>query len=87
MSKLKEAGPMAKPMTLQVNTAGAWKDVITFNGADDAVTREVMDNAHWLGIHDAGRVSFRIAAADPLIGMLAHWTKADGWKEWRHAAG
>lgn len=51
---LKEKPKASKPMKLQVNTAGAWKDVIT--------------------------------AVDPQIGTLAHWTRANGWKEKRHAA-
>jgi hypothetical protein len=71
----------SKPMKLQVNTAGAWKDVITFEGCEDHVTGEVMDNAHWLGIHHDGVVSFRIAAVDQQIGVLAHWTREKGWKE------
>jgi hypothetical protein len=40
-----------------------------------------MDNAHWLGIHHDGVVSFRIAAVDQQIGVLAHWTREKGWKE------
>ncbi len=82
-----KAKPTAsKPMKLQVSTAGAWKDVITFDGADDTVASEVMDSAHWIGIHDSGNASFRITAVDPQIGTLVHWTRADGWKEKRHAA-
>ena len=46
-----------------------------------------MTSAHCLGTHDAsGVVTFRVVAVDPLIGMLAHWTRAKGWKEKCHAA-
>ncbi|MFT4243529.1 MAG: hypothetical protein QM569_14750 [Acidovorax sp.] len=77
-----KAKPKAsKPMKLQANTAGAWKDVITFDGAEDHVTDEVMNNVHFLGIHDSGNASFRIIAIDPLIGVLARWTRAEGWKK------
>ena len=78
---------LSKPMKLQVNTNGTWKDVIAFDGADAALTYEVMTSAHCLGTHDAsGVVTFRVVAVDPLIGMLAHWTRAKGWKEKCHAA-
>ncbi len=83
---LKAKPRASRPMKLQANTAGAWKDVITFDGAQDHVTDEVMDNVHYLGIHDSGNTSFRFIAVDPLIGVLAHWTRVDGWKkEQRHA--
>ena len=74
-----------KPMKLQVNTAGAWKDVISFDDAEDHVTEEIMEHAHYLGIHDTGVSAFRITAADPAIGVLANWNRKGGWRT-GHAA-
>lgn len=74
-----------KPMKLQVNTAGAWKDVISFDGAEDHVTSEVMEHVHYLGIHDNGPSTFRIVATDPQIGVLANWSPKHGWRT-GHAA-
>lgn len=76
-----KAKPQAsKPMKLQANTAGAWKDVITFDGAQDHVTTEVMNNIHYVGIHASERVLFRIIGVESHIGVLAHWSHKDGWK-------
>lgn len=83
-----KAKPKAvKPAKLQVNLAGAWKDVAPFDANDEDASGAILDSAHCIGMHATGDMKFRIVKAqDALPEVLMHWTRADGWKEWRHAA-
>lgn len=70
----------ARPVKLQVNTTGAWRDVMTFDCANDA---EVMDLAARLflqGDH-SDRVRLRIIMPGDTAPLI-DWSKAQGWKEW-----
>lgn len=76
--------PAGKLVKLQANTAGGWRDVLTFDADEkgDAVL-------------EAADTLFRLAADHILKGRviipgdtapLMSWTVADGWKTWRHPA-
>lgn len=81
----KSAPVPAKPAKLQVNTAGAWKNVARFDVADEAACPAVMNAARDIGFHATHEVRFRVVRDDALNEPLMTWTKQDGWKEWRHA--
>ncbi|WP_422847603.1 hypothetical protein ACOYR4_18480 [Acidovorax sp. M14] len=81
----KSAPVPVKPAKLQVNTAGAWKDVARFDVADEAACAAVMNAARDIGFYATHDVRFRVVRDDALNEPLMTWTKQDGWKEWRHA--
>ncbi|WP_343734676.1 hypothetical protein [Acidovorax sp.] len=81
----KSAPVSVKPAKLQVNTAGAWKDVARFDVADEAACAAVMNAARDIGFYATHDVRFRVVRDDALNEPLMTWTKQDGWKEWRHA--
>jgi hypothetical protein len=66
---------MRKPVKLQVNTSGAWRDVIGFDAADDVQSCEVMDAA----------APFRVvipnvdAPRSPIV--LTRWSPEAGWRQ------
>jgi hypothetical protein len=61
-----------KPVKRQINTAGAWRDVIRFDAANDIACGEVMAAAAALG--RVGKARMRICTADSLQQALMHWT-------------
>jgi hypothetical protein len=67
-----------KPVKLQVNNSGAWKDVVRFDAADAVVSGEVMDAAATLG--RIGGVSWRVCTADALQLSLMYWSAEHGWE-------
>ena len=75
----------ACPAKLQVNTNGAWKDVVRFDAGLDVMTSEVMDAADRLGRADRGNVKFRVAIDDALSTTLYGWSPEVGWKVATHA--
>ncbi|MBX3660709.1 MAG: hypothetical protein KF740_19920 [Ramlibacter sp.] len=67
-----------KPVKLQVNTSGAWKDVVTFDAADDAVGDQVIEGAAQIGRATAFR--FRVVMTGPFSEVLMHFDPVAGWK-------
>jgi hypothetical protein len=74
------AQEQTKPVKLQVNNSGAWKNVLRFDAADDAVAAQVMEAAATLG--QIGRMTWRICVDDSLDLVLMTWTEAKGWTAW-----
>lgn len=74
-----------KPVKLQANTSGAWKDVVRFDAADEQATAEVMDAAATLGRISAGDTTFRLVIDDGFGMPLYRWASANGWQEVSHA--
>lgn len=70
-----------KPVKLQLNNSGAWKDVTHFDALHDHVGAKVMDAANTLGTLDAHRVTYRVVTEGALPEVLMTWNKDDGWKE------
>ena len=81
----KSAPEPVKAAKLQANTAGAWKDVVRCDVADEAACTAVMNAARDIGFYATHDVRFRVVRDDALNEPLMTWTKQDGWKEWRHA--
>ena len=72
---------MSRPCKLQINTAGAWRDVLRFDL--DAVDVEAMQVAaeNLMVIADPlGVAKLRIAKDDGLQTSLILWTAQKGWK-------
>ncbi len=86
MPNAKTQTKAAKPAKLQVNLAGAWKDVAPFDAADEFASGAILDSANCIGMQASVDLRFRIVSAmDALPEPLMHWTRDDGWKEWRNA--
>jgi hypothetical protein len=62
---------------LQINTAGAWRNVIDFDGAVTQNAVEVMRHAP--AIAALGKATLRIVSADGLQTALFSWTAKQGW--------
>lgn len=73
-----------KPVKLQVNTSGAWKDVVGFDADDARRTDLVTDAAESLGLVGAGAITFRIVSDEPLPCVLFNWKHGMGWKAAQH---
>jgi len=73
---------MSRPCKLQINTSGAWRDVLRFDL--DEVDAEALQvaAANLIIIADPdGRTSLRIATADAFQRALIRWDAAKGWAE------
>lgn len=70
--------PVSKPVKLQVNDSGSWRNVIRFDAAHDMQCAEVLAAAEMLG-KAAQRSTFRVAMDDALQLPLMYWTREKGW--------
>lgn len=73
---------MSRPCKLQINTTGAWRDVLRFD--IDAVDAGALQLAasELVGIADPeGKASLRITMADSLQTTLVRWDAKNGWRE------
>lgn len=73
---------MKKPVQLQVNAKGAWKNVMRFDAGDESGSAQVMEAAETLG--RIGNVRFRIVIADGLSEVLTHYFPGNGWRHANH---
>lgn len=73
---------MTRPCKLQINTAGAWRDVLRFDL--DAVDAEALQvaaaNLVTIG-NPSGRATLRIVMDNGLTDVLTHWDAKKGWAE------
>lgn len=76
-------GAIRTPVRLELNSAGAWKVVLTFDGNDAEVLRRVQEVAHGMGVLSAelgGRQSWRLYR--PLKRqVLMYWSVERGWED------
>lgn len=71
---------MARPCKLQINTKGAWRDVLSFDL--DKVDAEALQvaAANLVVIADPdGRTGLRISTADGFQTALTRWDARKGW--------
>jgi hypothetical protein len=73
-----------KPVKLQVNTTGAWRDVVGFDAGNDLEACEAMDAAATLG--RIAKASFRVVMKDSPVPrspeVLVRWTpERAAWEE------
>jgi hypothetical protein len=71
---------MTRPCKLQINSKGAWRDVLNFDL--DVVDVEALQHAavNLVTIADPdGRTTLRIATADSFQHALVRWDAKKGW--------
>jgi len=78
-----KAKPAPRPVVLQINTTGAWRNVVQFD-AGDADACGVIEH-HAPGVAVVGRAKLRIVTADGLQTLLRHWSIEHGWRDWGRA--
>lgn len=78
-SNAKAAPAKERPVKLQVNTSGAWKDVLFFDAGNDEKTGQVLHGVDILG--PVGSSSFRLAMRDAEQTVLMHWSAGKGWEQ------
>lgn len=66
---------------LQINTAGAWRNVIDFDAADHKVRDSVM--AHSAQLAEIGKATLRIVTADGLQTALCSWSRDKVWRNFK----
>ena len=72
--------PHQKPVQLQLNNSGAWKNVVQFDAADQVTSDKVVEAAVALSAIDTS-ARFRIATHDAFQQVLLYVGKG----EWREA--
>jgi hypothetical protein len=70
---------IAKPVKLQINTAGAWRNVIEFDAAEVEDAGAVMFHASVIA--RVGSATLRIVTADGMQTALCSWTADEGWRD------
>jgi hypothetical protein len=63
---------------LQINTAGAWRDVVPFDDANARQFKAVLKHAPKLA--ELCNASLRIVTTDGNQTVCMHWTKDKGWR-------
>lgn len=74
---------MGRPCKLQINTSGAWRDVLRLD-LDDVVDHGALQDAaaDLVRIADpSGRTSLRITVADSLQTTIVRWDAKNGWRQ------
>ena len=70
-----------KPVKLQSNMRGGWRDVLEFDAADQEKTDDIMTCAEHL-FQEIDGCKLRIIVPGQTAPLM-NWTHADGWREWR----
>lgn len=72
---------MSKPATLQINCAGAWRNVCEFDMADNAAMSHVMGAAVALATHGLNQPKVRIVKLEGGYATpLMRWCADSGWR-------
>jgi len=67
-------------LKLQVNTSGAWRNVIDFPRQDDMACAQVLTAAPLLAAAAGSRTTLRIVSTDALPVVFSHWEEGKGWR-------
>ena len=67
-------------LRLQVNTNGAWRNIIDFPRDDDIICAQVLTAAPLLAAAAGPRATLRIVSADGLQTVHSHWQAGKGWR-------
>ena len=78
-----KAKPAPKPVVLQINTSGAWRNVVTFDAADADACGVI--EYHAPGVAVVGQAKLRVVTNDGLQTPLRHWDIEHGWRDWGRA--
>lgn len=77
------AASVSRPVLLQINTSGAWRNVVAYDAGDADACGVIEHHAPALAV--VGRGKLRIVTNDGLQLPLRHWDIARGWCDWRRA--
>ena len=66
---------------LEVNDAGGWRRVMSFEYLDEMLDNVMLDAGQLLPAADNSRLRARIIAPGTTAPLMT-WTRADGWKDW-----
>jgi hypothetical protein len=69
----------SRPVKLQINTSGAWRNVIEFDAGEVEDAGAVMHHATTLA--RVGNATLRIVTADGMQTALCSWTPDQGWRD------
>jgi hypothetical protein len=72
---------MLKPVKLQSNMKGGWRDVLTFDVADAEKADDIMNCAANL-FAEVDNAKLRIIAPGDTAPLM-NWNYEDGWRYWR----
>ena len=72
---------MEKPVNLQINDSGAWRQVVSFDAADEALGAKVMAHAADLAGVVNPKARLRIAMKPFPNSVLLYWDALQGWHE------
>lgn len=84
--------PVAKPVKLQINTSGAWKDVARFDVTDEERTDAIMNAAAQLADaanegEERPQFTMRIVTDDAFVTVLMRYVGIEGgWRDSRTGA-
>ena len=67
-------------LKLQVNTSGAWRNIIDFERDDDIACAAVLTAAPLLAAAAGPGATLRICSADGLQKVHSHWEAGKGWR-------
>ena len=67
-------------LRLQVNTTGAWRNVIDFPRDDDLACAHVLTAAPLLAAAAGPGATLRICSADGLQKVRSYWEAGQGWR-------
>lgn len=81
MPAMNQTTEHTKPVALQINTTGAWRNVIKFDAANDEDSHKVMKHAPALAIVGSG--TLRIVTDDGLQQGLTFWDIKRGWCDFK----
>lgn len=84
MVRQSTAVPAAKPVRLEINNAGSWKLIASFDAGNEELSDKACAAGQLLGEINAGS-TFRIATDESLPHVLMRWDAARGW--WIVASG
>ena len=74
--------PTLRPVNLQVNTSGAWRNVLTF---DASIEGDILTLAERLFSHEAclaRNTTLRVIMPGDTAPLM-HWEPDGGWHKWR----
>jgi hypothetical protein len=71
----------ARPVRLELNNSGAWKQLASFDAGDDDASDKARAAGQLLGELGGERVALRICTAEALPIVLVRWTPAKGWMD------
>lgn len=81
VSTFAAAAQPARPVRLELNNAGSWKVLASFDAGDEEKAEKARTAGRLLGELGGPRTSLRICTAEALPIVLVRWTPTKGWTD------